>query len=47
VENTVEASVIENKPSNVPNDKEYASDSKTLVELIVGAVKWLLSLFTK
>ena len=47
VENTVEAPVIENKTLEVSSDKEYAPDSKSLVELIVEAIKWLLKLFSK
>lgn len=46
-ENTVEAPVIENKPLDNSNDKEYTPDSKTLVELIVEAVKWFIKLFSK
>jgi len=47
VENTVEAPKTGNKPSNTSNDKEYTSTGKTLTELIVEAIKWLLNLFSK
>ena len=47
VENTVEAPKTENKPLDTSNDKEYTPDSKTLVELIVEAVKWFIKLFSK
>ena len=43
----VEAPTIENKPSEVVNDKEYTPDSKTLVELIAKVVEWFIKLFSK
>jgi hypothetical protein len=46
-ETIVETPVIENKPSEVVNDKEYTPDSKTLLELIAGFVEWFIKLFSK
>jgi hypothetical protein len=46
-ENTVEAPTSENKQENVSNEIEHTPKGKNLVELILEAIKWLLSLFTK
>ena len=43
----VEAPKTENKTPETSNDKEYTPTGKTLTELIVEALKWLLNLFTK
>lgn len=43
----VEAHKTENKTLETSNDKEYTPTGKTLTELIVEALKWLLNLFTK
>lgn len=46
-ETIVETPTIENKPSEVVNDKEYTPDNKTLLELIAGFVEWFIKLFSK